>query len=124
MKTVIIHGSDEVLAPFAVSGNFIRGKRIPIRVVARGEDPDTPDIVLEGLIGVEFDAMFTREQLIEQCGDGFRDLPEGCVVAYAEEVITALERANRFDAAAALLGVASQPLDVYVLEPWTFIIRP
>jgi hypothetical protein len=112
METVMIHGSDgEVMAPFGRAGTFIRGKRICIIISSVGPDPDTPQIIKEALVGLPLDAMFTREQVIERGGPSFKDvLPDGCLLAYAEEVIAVLESANRYDASAALKKIAPNKL--------------
>lgn len=125
MNTVMIHETDEMLVQFGTPGTFIRGKRICVVITAIGTDPNTPRVVKEALVGLPLDAVLTREQVITQCGKNFADkLPEGCLLAYAEEVIALLESANRYDASGALKKVASNPLDMYVLEPGTFRIVP
>ena len=126
MNTVQIHGSDgEILVPFCTSGTFIRGKRIGLLITGTSSDPKTPAVVKEALIGLPVDALFTREQIIEQCGKIFAEtLPEGCLIASAEEVIAVLESANRYDAAHALKEIAPGDLDLYVFEKDTFRLLP
>ena len=121
MNTVMIHGSDEELVQFGTLGTFIRGKRVCVIITGIGKDPNTPQVVKEELVGLPVDAVLTREQVVSQGGGGLANvLPEGCLLAYASEVIDMLRCANRFGAMGALKRIAPNPLDMYILESGTF----
>lgn len=117
IPTVTIHGSQgEVLAPFGSSGFFITGKRRKVKVVKVGPSEDTPLIIREALVGLEISTIFTKKQI----GQGFKEVPNGSRLAYVEDVIDALLREDKREAAAALKVKAPLRFAMYVLEPGTF----
>ncbi|MFA6254063.1 MAG: hypothetical protein WC640_02275 [Candidatus Paceibacterota bacterium] len=126
MKTVTLHGSSgEVLAPFGEPGTFIRGKRQAVRIIGVGPDEETPLEVREALVGKVVDAILTQKQVIEQGGSAFADvLPEGCLLAYAQEVIELLETCHELSAAEALRNIAGADLDMYILEREIYEVIP
>jgi len=126
MKTVMIHGSNgEVMAPFGSAGTFIRGKRIGLIIIDVGNDQDVPLVVRQALIGLSVDAMFTKKQIVDQCGKRFSDLPEDCLLGYVSEVIEVLEAAKKWEAIGPLKKVAGDALDMYVFETGTFrVLEP
>lgn len=123
MKTIEVQGSDEIMVSFGEMGTFIRGKRIDLIVTGKSSDSDIPQIVKDCLVGLRLDAVLTRDQVVEQCGESLAEcLPKNCLLAYAKEVINILASKGYYDAAIALKNIASSELDIYVLEEGTFMV--
>jgi len=104
------------MAPFGEAGVFIRGRREIVKIVAVGPDEDTPLEIREALVGMCVDVIFTKEMIINQCGLKYNDLPEGCRIAYAEEVIRLLEDNKKYEASEILKRLAPSKFDLYVFE--------
>jgi len=86
--TIMIHGSNgEVMAPIG-GGQFIRGKRLDIRVVRPPKDEDVPMSVREALVGMTISTIFSSEQLHGAA-------PPKSRMAYGREVVEALEKAGK-----------------------------
>jgi hypothetical protein len=83
-----------------------------------------PRIVKSALIGWPVDAVFTREQLIDQLGPEYKVLPKRCLLGYMAEVVEALESINRYDASYALRRVMETQSDLYTFEFGTFKLLP
>ncbi|MBX4198259.1 hypothetical protein KW782_02890 [Candidatus Parcubacteria bacterium] len=119
VPTVMIHDSDgEVMAPAGKPGLFVRGKRQMILVTALGKDEQTPLVVRQALRGMKISTIFTKEQL----GVDLPEVPEGSRLAYASEVIEALEADGEDEAAESLRILAGNELDMYVFEPTSFTL--
>ncbi|MBU3913197.1 MAG: hypothetical protein KKE50_03835 [Nanoarchaeota archaeon] len=114
-RTVIIHGSDEVMAMYGIPGTFYRGKWERVKVTQISTDEDTPLEVRKSLVGLVIPTIFTKERIEEQTGATF-PIPKESRLAYSPDVIEALKSAGRDEAAEQLRGVAPNPLDMYVLE--------
>ncbi len=115
VRTVIIHGSDEVMAIFGVSGTFYRGKWEKVKVTQIGEDEETPLEVRKSLVGLVIPTIFTKERIEEQTGASF-PISKESRLAYSPDVISTLQSAGRNEAAKQLRDIAPNPLDMYVLE--------
>jgi len=115
----------EFMAPFGTAKTIIRGKRICVTITGVGKNSNVPMEVRQALIRLPLDAVFTEQQVISGCGPDARDLlPEGCLLAYADEVISLLQSANLYYEAALLKGVLPNEWDVYVIEAGTFQLVP
>ena len=114
-RTVMIVGSDEVMAMFGESGTFYRGKWQNVKVTRVGRDEDTPLEVRKSLVGLVIPTIFTKEAIEKQTGATF-PIPKRSRLAYSPDVIEALRSAGKDEAARQLKGVAPNSLDMYVLE--------
>ena len=122
-KTVLIFASDQVFAPFGSSGVFLRGKHEVVRVAAVGPDDQTPLAVRQALVDLHVRTVFTKPQLIHQCGIALCAwLPDGCRVTYISWITKALRRAGEIGVARELHHLMPDPLDMYVFEPGTFLV--
>ncbi len=114
-RTVVIHGSDEVMAMFGAPGTFYRGKWENVKVIQIGTDKDTPLEVRKSLVGLVIPTIFTKERIEEQAKATF-PIPKESRLAYSQDVIGTLKSAGRHEAAKQLEDVTFNPLDMYVLE--------
>ena len=114
-STVMIHGSDEVLAEVGTPGHFYRGKWERVKVTQIGTDEDTPLEVRKSLVGLVIPTIFTKERIEEQTGVTF-PIPKESRLAYSPDVVEVLNTAGRHEAAEQLKKIASDPLDMYVFE--------
>ena len=71
--------------------------------------------VTKSLVGLVIPTIFTKEGIEEQTGATF-PIPEGSRLAYAPDVIEALNSAGGDEAAKQLKAIAPNPLDMYVIE--------
>ena len=62
-RTIIIYGSDEVMAMLVSQGTFYRGKWRDVMVTKIGEDKDTPLDVRKGLVGLTIPIIFDKQGL-------------------------------------------------------------
>ena len=89
-------GKGEVMAPVPTRpGEFIRGKRVYVKIKPTFFDNDMNGAFEEALRGVKVSTIFGKQQLVEQLGEGFKELPDNCRVAYREDVACALEADER-----------------------------
>ena len=114
-RTVIIHGSDEVLAMYGTPGHFYRGKWQKICVTGVSPDKDTPLELRRSLVGLVIPTIFTKERIEEQTGTSF-PIPDGSRLSYSSDVIDALRSLGRNSEARQLESACPSPLDMYVFE--------
>ena len=115
VKTVMIHGSDEVLAPLASYGTFYRGKWENIRVIGVIDDENDALEVRKSLVGLIVPTIFTKERIEEQTRASF-PIPEGSRLAYSSDVIDVLKSAGKNSAAKQLEEIIPNAFDMYVFE--------
>ena len=113
-RTIIIHGSDEVMAMLGSSGALYRGKWRDIKVTKVGEDKDTPLDVRKSLVGLIIPTIFDKQQLESQ-GVSL-EIPDNSRLAYSTDVIKALKSAGKHEEANQLEGITPSHLDMYVFE--------
>ncbi len=117
----------DVLVEFGEPGTSIRGRRFLITVTGvspNADIDDMPEIVRKDIVGLSFDAVLTREQILAQSGQSYEAiLPEGSVVAYVGEIIAALQSAGKVNAAVALKAIAQDEHVLYVLEREIFRVN-
>lgn len=117
MQTVTIHGSGgNCLVQFGRPGTFIQGRRVDIVVTTLEEDEEDgiPLAIREAMVGKIFSTVLTAEQVIQQCGKKSKDMfPLGSRLAYAHEVIQALDKAGMNREAEQLERIAPDSLDMY-----------
>ncbi|MEK6945800.1 MAG: hypothetical protein AABW63_03330 [Nanoarchaeota archaeon] len=114
-RTIIIHGSDEVLAMFGKPGFFYKGRWEKVKITQIGTDKDTPLEVRKSLVGLVIPTIFTKEGIEKETGATF-PIPEGSRLAYSQDVTDVLESNGRIEEARQLRSVAPEPLDMYVIE--------
>src|SRR3989344_3803377 len=114
-RTVIIHGSDEVLAMFGSKETFYKGKWERVKVTQIGPDENTPLEIRKSLVGLVIPTIFTKESIEEQTGASF-SIPEGSRLAYPIDVIEALNSAGKEEVARQFKELVPGQLDMYVLE--------
>jgi len=119
-RTIIIHGSDEVMAMLGSQGTFYRGKWQDIRVTKVGEDDDTPLDVRRSLVGLTVPTIFNTEQLGSQGVN--LEIPNNSRLSYASDVIDVLKDADKTGEADQLERIVPDPLDMYVFESGTYEI--
>lgn len=120
VRTVIIHGSDEVMAMLGSRGTFYRGKWQEIKVTEVGDDKDTPLDVRRSLVGLTIPTIFDKQQLESQ-GINLK-IPDNSRIAYSTDVIDVLRDADKTGEADQLKRIAPNPLDMYVFEGGTYEI--
>src|SRR6185312_17267572 len=84
MKTIPQGDNGDVLAPFGSRDHLIRGKRVLLRITGKSSDQKVPHIIKDGLIGVQIEAVFTKDQLVRQIGSSCKKLPDNCMIVYIE----------------------------------------
>ncbi len=115
--TVMIHGSQEVMAPLGGSGEFHRGKRAKIKLTKVGTDQDTPLIIREALVGLVICTIFDYEQMGKRLGT-----PVGSRLSYVEEVVETLKAAGKTEAAQVLEAMNSGELALYSFNEDEFVV--
>ena len=119
-RTVIIHGSDEVMAMLGSQGTFYRGKWQDVRVTKVGEDEDTPLDVRKSLVGLTIPTIFGKQQLESQGVN--LEIPDNSRIAYSPDVIGVLRSTGKHEEANQLEEITPDPLDMYVFEGGTYEI--
>ena len=114
-RTVIIHGSDEVLAMVGTIGTYYNGKWKDVKITKVSEDKDTPREVREALVGLVVPTIFSKSRIEKETGTNW-PIPEGSRLAYVPDVVNALKSAGKDREANQLERTASSPLDMYVIE--------
>ncbi len=114
-RTVMIPGSDEVMAIFGDFKTFYRGRWQNVRVIKIGEAEDTPLNVRKSLVGLIIPTIFSKEEIEAQTGAEF-PIPKGSRLAYPLDVIKVLKSSSKHEAAKQLRGIVPDPLDMYVIE--------
>ena len=119
-RTIIIHGSDEVMAALGTPGTFLRGKWRDVKVTKVGEDKDTPLEVRKSLVGLTIPTIFGKQQLESQGVN--LGIPNNSRLAYSTDVIDALKSAGKDREADQLEEIVPNLLDMYVFEEGTYEI--
>jgi len=115
-RTVQVQGSDEVMAMFGTSGTYYRGKWEDVEVVRVSKDEDVPLEVRTALVGLFIPTIFTKESIEKQIGVNF-PIPENSRLAYCIDVVEVLKSAGKQREAEQLAEKASNPLDMYIIDP-------
>ncbi len=121
MKKVAVAGpGGEVLAPFGGPNVLIWGKPKMIQVVRLCKSKSLPLRVRQTFVGMNIETIFNSKQI----GDAFTDeVPQGSLLAYADEIIGALRQAGKEEVAEDLKRIAPNKFDLVVFGPGTFVER-
>jgi len=121
MKKVAVAGpGGEVLAPFGGPNILIWGKPKMIQVIRLCKSKSLPLRVRQTLIGMDIETIFNSEQI----GDVFTgEIPQGSLLAYADEIIEALCQAGKKEVAEDLKRVTPNKFDLIFFGPGTFVER-
>ena len=122
-RTIQIQGSDEVMAMFGKPGEFYRGKWQDVKITGLGKDEGTPLEVRTALIGLTIPTIFTKEAIEKQTGTTF-PIPDGSRLAYAADIINALNSTGKHKEAEQLRAVAQGSLDMYVVDTTYELLVP
>ena len=114
-RTVMIAGSEDVLAMFGSPKTFYRGRWRNVRITGVSEDEDVPIEVRRSLVGLTIPTIFTKERIEEQIGTEL-PIPNKSILAYSPDVISALESAGKGEEARQLRDLCPSSLDMYVIE--------
>ncbi len=115
-RTIQVQGTDEVMAMFGKPGTYYRGKWENVRITGVGKDEDVHLGVRSGLVGLIVPTIFTKESIEEQTGLTL-PIPKNSRLAYCIDVAEAFESYGKHKEAEQLKSCASNPLDMYTLEP-------
>ena len=111
----------EVMAPAGSHERFIRGRRVRVRIIALGNDPNVPTIVHEAMVGLIIDVVFTREQIATQIGE---ELVHGAGAdsrfAYVGEIIEAFREQDKLNAMSVLSHLGREEFDLFEIQEGTF----
>jgi len=115
-QTIQIQGTDEVMVMFGKPGNYYLGKWENVRITGVSKDENIPLEVRRGLVGLIVPTIFTKESIEEQTGLTL-PISKNSRLAYCTDVAKALESVGKHQEAEQLRLIASNPLDMYTLEP-------
>lgn len=121
-RTIIIHGSDKVMAMFGEPGIFYRGKWENIKVTQINKDEEVPLNVRKSLVGLTIPTIFTKEQIETQTGTKF-PIPDKPRLAYSQDVVDILKSTGKHKEAEQLRKVIPNPLDMYVFEKGNYSLN-
>jgi hypothetical protein len=125
VRSVTVHGSiGEAMFPVPTRpGQFWQGKREDIVITGNYVDKDLPEEIFQGMRHLTISSVADKDRLVNRIGRGFSDLPNGCCVAFREDVACAAEEAGKTDLAAMIRGQhESDELDFFVFERGQYLI--
>ena len=118
-RTIAIQNSDEVMAMFGTPGTYYRGKWEDVQITGVSQDEDVPLEVRTALVGLSIPTIFSKESIERQTGATF-PIPDGSRLAYCIDVAERLKSAGKSREAEQLTKMASNPLDMYTIEPTAY----